>query len=113
MTHEQYGLGGDDKNRVPKAEVTHLNSVTRVRLPYEVFNRCNTATDRRTFNFFTEPGEVHEGQWVMITTYGDHTEPVAWGQVERADTKMQNKWFVQTSVSAPTNEVFEDNSVLT
>jgi len=90
----------NDVDTVPRAIVSKIAGNTRLQLPFEVFNRSQTHADGRTYNFFTDEGSVHEGEKVIIFSYGDHTEVSAQGTVQRARVYPSDKWFVQTPVQS-------------
>lgn len=99
--------GTDSAQSRPKGIVTKNDSKTRIQLPYEVFTRSTLSADGRTHNFFTDIGAIHEGQEVIIWSYGDHTEVSDTGTVQRAD-RSGNKWFVQTKVRTPNQDTLTE-----
>ena len=91
----------NDAAQVPKAIVKNVGGTTQVQLPLPVFERSQNEADGRTFNFFAAPGMLHEGQLVIIFSYGEHQELSARGTVQRAQAGPENtKWFVQTKPRA-------------
>ncbi|GEM_PF-3832163 len=92
----------NDANMVPRAIVSKSGSRTLLQLPQHVFDRCKTPNGGRTYNFFTNPGDVHEGEEVIIFSIPGGEEQR--GTVQRAQQWPPGKWFVQTPMHHPRGE---------